>query len=118
MEITANETNTIVCCPICDSPKKSLLKKNTKDYLAKCISCAFVYSTRKPTKSELDAVYNNYDYGNTPVNSTAVLKRRSIARILNTHKNIKLVLDVGCGSGEWLDIFRENGCQTFGTEYN
>jgi len=31
---------------------------------------------------------------------------------------ISSVLDVGCGKGVWLNIFKEFGCDTFGTEYN
>jgi len=31
---------------------------------------------------------------------------------------ISSVLDVGCGKGAWLNIFKEFGCDTFGTEYN
>jgi SAM-dependent methyltransferase len=72
----------------------------------------------RPTEPELDVVYNNYDYGSEPPNSTAIAKKRSIAKILHSYRKIEFVLDVGCGSGEWLDIFRESKCHTFGTEYN
>lgn len=112
------EKNTIEYCPICNSLEKIKLKKFHKDHLTKCKKCSFVYSSKIPSKIELDYVYNNYNYDDNIISLGDISKRKLIATQLLRKKNIEYVLDVGCGKGVWLDIFKENQCKTYGTEYN
>jgi 2-polyprenyl-3-methyl-5-hydroxy-6-metoxy-1,4-benzoquinol methylase len=112
------EQNTIELCPICNSSEKIKLKKYDKDHLAKCKKCSFVYSLKIPSKLELDSVYNNYNYDYNITSIGDINKKNLIAKLLFSQKKIEFVLDVGCGKGVWLDIFKEKESKTYGTEYN
>ena len=105
-------------CPICEGKSNKKLEKFNKDYLVKCNSCNFVFSDRKPTQIELDVVYNSYDYEASESTNETISKKDSIVQKLTSMTQVKSVLDVGCGNGEWLDSFRRRGCSTYGTEYN
>jgi 2-polyprenyl-3-methyl-5-hydroxy-6-metoxy-1,4-benzoquinol methylase len=112
--------NKINICPVCEYPKSVSVPDYNEHFLVKCKSCNFVYSKQKPTKEELDEVYDNYDYSmeNSSPTSASIKKYKDICNYLMSLGKISSVLDIGCGKGAWLNIFKEFGCNTFGTEYN
>ena len=112
--------NKINSCPICGHAKSSSVSYYSEYFLVKCNSCKFVYSEQKPTQQELDEVYNNYDYSteDSSLTSASMKKHIDICKYIMSLGKISSVLDVGCGKGAWLNIFKEFGCDTFGTEYN
>jgi 2-polyprenyl-3-methyl-5-hydroxy-6-metoxy-1,4-benzoquinol methylase len=118
MSASTHEFERLDRCPLCKNTELKPLKGYENNFLAKCRSCSLVFSNRVPKKEELDEIYNNYNYDSAGLTEASKLKRENIANYILSKGNISKVLDVGCGKGEWLDIFRDKGCITYGTEYN
>jgi SAM-dependent methyltransferase len=114
---TATETR-VVACEVCGREAPRVLAGYEKDYLVRCAGCGFVYSSRLPTQSELDAVYDRYtrqDQERTP--ATIAKLERTVERLLAIAPG-RRVLDVGCNEGTLLEIFAAQGCEVHGTEYD
>ena len=108
----------VILCPVCGDEKFQSIPKLKSHYIVKCTSCGFVFSNRIPQESELDDVYNNYNYEAMTETVATLYKRKDIAKKVISLKPTEKVLDIGCGNGVWLDSFKEFHCQTYGTEYN
>src|SRR3990172_6657255 len=104
-------------CLICGSEKLRKLIGYEKDHLVTCERCSFVFSILRPSQEELDSVYGGYarEFGRTEATSQ---KMRETAAILKNLSGATRVIDIGCGDGEFLRIFRDLGCQVYGTEYD
>jgi 2-polyprenyl-3-methyl-5-hydroxy-6-metoxy-1,4-benzoquinol methylase len=105
-------------CLICGSPDVKPLAGYEKDYLVRCASCSFVFSGVKPTKKELDKTYAAYNYENSSDTELTTEKKKVLIDQLMSLREVKNVLDVACGSGEYLRQFKARGCNVFGTEYD
>jgi len=107
----------IAFCLICGSAQLRKLTGYEKDHLVACKGCSFVFSNRRPSKEELDTVYGGYSREVSRTRAT-LLKMEKTALWLKSISNAKRVIDIGCGDGEFLRIFKELGCEVFGTEYD
>lgn len=96
--------------------------------LVKCKECGFVFINPRPYPVELYRYYESPDYishsGTNKGFINAIYKK--IRKYTHT-KKVKLVthlsqgksiLDIGCGSGELLGLFKKNGWDTIGIEPN
>ena len=106
-------------CPVCSSSELKDLTGFSKFYLAKCQQCTFVFSRKKPSNEELAAYYDQYFYGEDYYSSPITRKR--FEELLDTfepyRKNNRL-LDVGCGTGDFLMAARERGWECTGIEFS
>lgn len=104
-------------CSICSAQKLRKLNGYEKDHLVTCEECSFVFSNIRPSQEELDKVYSGYsrDFGRT---EATLQKMRETAVWLKNLSNAKRVIDVGCGDGGYLSIFKNLGCQVYGTEFD
>jgi len=127
--------NTLNNCPVCGK-QNFLPYLKTKDYfltgeefsLVQCKDCGFVFTNPIPKLSELSKYYDSPDYLSHTANSfsfTAEIYK--LFRNANIRKKFKLVqsyakgkniLDIGCGTGELLHYFNEQGWDTLGVEPN
>lgn len=107
----------IANCLICGSEQLRKLSGYEKDHLVSCEKCSFVFSNVRPSQEELDKVYGGYsrDVGRT---EATLKKMREIALKLKNLSKAKRVIDIGCGDGEFLSIFKGLGCDVFGAEYD
>tara|TARA_B100001173_G_C15900615_1_gene509667 strand:+ start:18 stop:917 length:900 start_codon:yes stop_codon:yes gene_type:complete len=104
-------------CTLCSSRQIRNLKNYKKDYLVKCKSCNFIFSSKIPTSLELNQVYENYSRGNE-ITSLTRLKNQNLAKIiLSYHPSITTCLDIACGEGSLLEAFKELSIETSGTEH-
>lgn len=122
-------------CPICKSKDFSIYLK-TKDYtltneefiLEKCNNCGFIFTNPRPEKNIIGSYYDSPDYISHTNSSHGfinglyqLIKRYSLIKkyqlILNYKKSGK-ILDIGCGTGDFLNIFKKNKWDTAGIEPN
>jgi 2-polyprenyl-3-methyl-5-hydroxy-6-metoxy-1,4-benzoquinol methylase len=113
-----NANSEIKNCLICNYDTFKPLLGYEKDHLVKCKKCSFVFSNLRPTESELYQVYSAYQRGANPPTIATLDKLRSRAKRLLENINAKVVLDVGCGDGDFLAVFSEMGIETYGTEFD
>lgn len=124
-------------CPICHSKKQTDLFKVPDRFklqdgdifqLVSCEQCELVFLNPRPKPDTISQFYQNVEY--QPFLSTQ--KKLSIFEQLYTlirtfanknkfRKILKLkppgrILDIGCGTGEFLNVMKLNGWETFGVE--
>jgi len=85
-------------------------------HLVKCKSCSMIYAERIPANQELENHYKNYSRGRYVSDLTIQKYRELLGQFGATAKN-RRVLDVGCGSGFFLETAKKAGWQAIGTEF-
>jgi 2-polyprenyl-3-methyl-5-hydroxy-6-metoxy-1,4-benzoquinol methylase len=124
-------------CPICENPSYSNFII-CKDYtvsgesfaIVQCADCGLKYTNPRPAPSVIDQYYESENYishsnkGNNLVNLAYKLVRNftikskiGLIEKLNTGNEYKL-LDVGCGTGEFLKAYSDRGRSAEGIEPN
>ena len=123
----------ISSCQVCGSEDLSLHMKTTdfsisKEHftLNKCQNCGFVFTQNPPSESSIGKYYESEDYishSNTKkglinriyhvVRNLMLAKKYRLIRRLNRSKEI---LDIGSGTGYFLDYMKGNGYRTLGIE--
>ncbi|MFN3841237.1 MAG: class I SAM-dependent methyltransferase [Cyclobacteriaceae bacterium] len=126
--------NEVPICPVCGSsisttyltPADHALSKEVFT-LRKCTTCSLVVTSPRPSEDELPRYYRFNDYishsGKTTSGFLTILyniarsftlkwKRAIIKREFTTGR----ILDVGCGTGEFLNIMRQSGWEIEGIE--
>ncbi len=122
-------------CPICKA-KQTEEFLQLKDYfltqedfsIVKCKTCGFRFTNPIPTEEAIGGYYNSDEYishSNAKkglINSIyQIVRNYSIDKKVKLVKDYKLqgkVLDIGCGTGEFLNALSKNGFDTKGIEPN
>ncbi|SEA83374.1 Methyltransferase domain-containing protein [Oribacterium sp. KHPX15] len=108
-------------CPWCGQQGKTLFSEKAYNVL-KCKKCGLVWSDTVLSEHGLKEYWTNYE---SEVHSAdAVLTEQRKIMYRNDFDFVKpfidsnsKVLDVGCGDGGFLDLFKEYGCSCEGTEF-
>lgn len=120
-------------CPVCDAPETKFFVA-CKDYtvsqeifkIVECVRCGFKFTNPRPEEYRLGEYYKSEEYishSNTNkgfINSayqsvrkyTLLKKLQLISRFYKTGK----LLDIGCGTGEFLKTFKDAKWETLGIE--
>jgi SAM-dependent methyltransferase len=117
MHAVARATNLrkTVECPVC-SRADGVAYLEARGYrVAQCRSCGLWYVNPQPEPEELRQFYASYDDGEQWRKLEGHFNRAIRAAILR-RKNLGSVLDVGCGSGNFLRCMKEKGFSVFGIE--
>ena len=123
----------IIVCPVCLS-KEIRPIFSCKDFtvsheifnISECSSCNFKFTTPSPDSKDIVKYYKSEDYishSNTQKGILSklyyIIRRRTIAnklRIINKYVSRGTILDIGCGTGEFLNYCKESNWQTLGIE--
>ena len=78
--------------------------------LIQCSICDIVYAANPPKKEELANAYHLSDFdSNQEANDAAISYLKSIKPILNKMQSKKSVLEIGCGTGIFLQLLKKEG---------
>ncbi len=123
----------LIQCPVCDCERFSVKHKIMDHFLSKeefkivqCQQCGFLFTNPRPEKSESFKYYQSDEYLSHSKNKTGWLNFaydaiRSIALrkkfdLINKHKSGSKILDIGCGTGEFLNLMKAKGWEAIGVE--
>ena len=123
----------ITLCPICNSDKKKqiitcndYLVSNKKFSVCECENCGFKFTSPRPKEEVLWKYYESEDYISHSetkkgiVNSLYILARKHTLRwkvnLVKTLTNKRGILDIGCGSGSFLNACKERKFNATGME--
>jgi len=127
--------NYIKNCPICNSSETEE-HLQLKDYfltsevfrIEHCMDCGFRFTNPRPTVNTIGSYYDSKEYiSHSNVKHGIINSVYQIVRNYSVNKKLKLlkyykkqgsVLDIGCGTGEFLNVLSKNGFSTVGVEPN
>ncbi len=125
----------LIECPVCKGNELSLFL-SCKDYtvsretfsIEKCKSCGFNFTNPRPTSSEIGKYYESEDYISHSNTNKGIINRiyqgvrkytiqKKVALINSFVKETdKNILDIGCGTGEFLNACKNDGWNAQGIE--
>ena len=120
-------------CPLCGSKQFEFFKEIPDHFLSKenftlvkCADCGFVFIQNRPDKNSIDAYYESSEYiSHTDSDKDLVAKIYQFVRRWNVAKKYRMIkryvphgsiLDIGCGTGDFLNFFREKEWKVAGVE--
>jgi 2-polyprenyl-3-methyl-5-hydroxy-6-metoxy-1,4-benzoquinol methylase len=135
--IVSRETNklnmeNLSSCPVCGNKNFSPFLQSSDFFLTKeefkivrCINCGLKFVNPRPDESEIGRYYKSSDYVShggkmnfltflyKTIRNSAIRKKY---KIVKQHARGKNILDIGCGTGEFLDFCNKKGFEVKGIE--
>jgi 2-polyprenyl-3-methyl-5-hydroxy-6-metoxy-1,4-benzoquinol methylase len=121
-------------CPVCQQSSFSNYL-NVEDYtvshkeftIQQCNSCYFLFTNPRPSEEQIGAYYESQDYISHHDEAKDLMSKvYTSVRNHTIEQKVKLInslvqpkgtlLDIGCGTGNFLSAVKLDGWQTFGTE--
>ncbi len=124
---------TLINCPVCDSIQLSpflICKDNTvtgeKFQIVECLSCGFKFTNPRPEEKNSALYYKSENYVSHSNSKKGVINTLyQVIRKYTLLKKLQMIssyfktgkiLDIGCGTGEFLNIFKKARWNTLGIE--
>ena len=103
-------------CLISGSADLKAIKGYERHYLVKSRPLGFVFCSRIPTEQELQKHYANYSRFEyySPITKD---RYRQLLTQWDPYRKTNKILDIGCGTGFFLEVAKEKGWDVYGTEY-
>lgn len=104
-------------CLVCSSKRLKQLTGYKRVALLQCRDCGFVFARDIPTVKDLTDYYSGY--GTTHYLSPITIKRyNEWLDEFEVYRETGNILDVGCGSGFFLEEAKKRGWHVYGTEFS
>jgi len=106
-------------CPTCKINLSTPVSGFEFAYLLRCTNCHLVFDYRQPSIEELSRHYMMYSYATLKKCPDATI--HSFRRLLSKfeiYRQKNLILDIGCGQGDFLIEANKHGWRSYGTEYS
>lgn len=103
-------------CLICGSSQLKQLKGYESQFLVRCKACGFTFAGKIPGQQELVQYYDGYRR-NHYLSPVTIKRYHQLLERFESGKSIGNMIDVGCGSGYFLEAAKQKGWQVFGTEF-
>lgn len=128
LEVLSNPMTVKDPCPVCTAKDAKYLFPVKSGQLIQCNNCQLIYFTPQPSPQELEDFYNSEDYRNEFSESLMSGAEFATNRYLQFESALKKyapqvltqssrkLLDVGCGTGDFLKVAQGQGWQVSGTE--
>jgi SAM-dependent methyltransferase len=128
-------TEEILTCPVCEKDRFSLFLK-VEDYfltredfsIQQCDACGFRFINPRPAITEIGSYYQSDEYISHDAKKADFLSRiykiarvfsiKSKYKIVSKHAKTGKILDIGCGTGEFLNFCKSKGFEIAGVEPN
>ncbi len=128
-------TERIFSCPVCEATDFSPFIETTDFFLTgedfaiqQCAACEFKFINPRPDEAEIGRYYQSAEYISHDAKSKSLFSRlyklarfvsiRSKFNIVQRHANQGTILDIGCGTGEFLRYCKSRGFEVSGVEPN
>lgn len=116
-----------VRCNLCGFNDYISLEKETRIVslkppwtLVKCTNCGLVYLNPRPFKEEIRNIYGTHSYfsryGMIEDYPVADYSKKRLMQIENNKFSSRRILDVGCGTGHFLNYAHSRGWDTYGVD--
>ena len=103
-------------CPACNSEYFSSLKRYENEKLSKCQNCHLVFTLKTPSEDELGSHYEQYSR-NDFLSPITVSRYNELLTKFEPFKDKGRILDIGCGSGYFLDQAKKSDWLVHGSEF-
>lgn len=120
-------------CPICNEKEQKIFLScldhtvsRRKFEIVECGKCGFAYTSPRPHDNDLGKYYESEEYishSNTSKGIVSQLYQRvrkhtlqKKLELINKNSKKGRILDIGCGTGEFLNTMKLDGWDTFGIE--
>ena len=107
-------------CPICSTPEFRVVRVEPEGKLVRCRSCRFMYVSPRPTAGELKALYDNEYFSHAELASCLSFRAPVFSQCLRRLDHLvsggQRLLDVGCGTGEFVAHAISEGWDAVGIE--
>lgn len=115
LEDEANSDRRFVPCHLCAGQEHDIYLRARGYRIVRCRRCGLWFVNPQPTAAELQQFYEGYDDGSQWREGEERFNHAICAAILRRHRSGS-VLDVGCGSGNFLRCMNQRGFRVLGLE--
>jgi len=103
-------------CLICNSNNLKSLSGYENAFLCICKKCGFTFSQKIPSVEELSNFYNGYGQYEY-VSPITISRYNELIDQFESYRETNNILDIGSGTGVFLEEAKKKGWNVYGTEY-
>ncbi len=103
-------------CLLCNGSELAHIKGYSAIFLVRCQTCGFLFSENIPDEQFLSNHYKGYNR-NQYISPITIKRYNQLLDGFEKFRSTNKIIDVGCGSGFFLEVAKKRGWSVFGTEF-